>query len=382
MNILVLNYEYPPLGGGAAPVSRDISEKLAEAGNKVTLVTMGFKGLPAFEIVNGVEIHRLKCWRSKKSSCMPWEQYTYIMAAKKFLSKELAKNSYDVCHTHFIIPTGEVSKWVHKKYNLPVVITAHGSDVEGYNSKKYMRIMHIFLRPFWKQIVNETYKVISPSKFLEELMLKAYNRPDEYFFIPNGIDVKKYSDLQKQGIPKKKTVLLMGRMQKYKNMQTALMALSKLDLNGWEIKILGDGPYRPELEKLVEEKGLAKNVKFFGWVENGSKQQMDILAEASIYITASEFENCPMSVLETIAAGCYPLLSDIRAHRQLVPEEEFYFEPHDVDGLANKLSKYMANEPQAFNYDLNRYDWKNVLSSYSKVLKEAAEKGVKRKCIV
>lgn len=49
MNILVLNYEYPPLGGGAAPVSRDISEQLAAAGNKVTVVTMGFKNLPYHE---------------------------------------------------------------------------------------------------------------------------------------------------------------------------------------------------------------------------------------------------------------------------------------------------------------------------------------------
>lgn len=45
MRILVLNYEYPPLGGGAAPVSRDISIQLAKRGHDVTIVTMGFHGL-------------------------------------------------------------------------------------------------------------------------------------------------------------------------------------------------------------------------------------------------------------------------------------------------------------------------------------------------
>ena len=43
MNILVLNYEFPPLGGGASPVSRDISIRLASLGHRVTVVTMGYK---------------------------------------------------------------------------------------------------------------------------------------------------------------------------------------------------------------------------------------------------------------------------------------------------------------------------------------------------
>ena len=84
MNILVLNYEYPPLGGGAAPVSRDISEHLVQGGNQVTVVTMAYKNLPHYELQNGVEIHRVKCLRSKQFSCMPWEQLTYIISAIRF----------------------------------------------------------------------------------------------------------------------------------------------------------------------------------------------------------------------------------------------------------------------------------------------------------
>ena len=370
MNILVLNYEYPPLGGGAAPVSRDISEQLAAAGNKVTLVTMGFKNLPYYESCNGVDVYRLKCWRSKKSSCMPWEQFTYIVAAKIFLRKHLKENHYDICHTHFIIPTGDVAKWVKKKFNIPVVITAHGSDVEGYNSKKYMRIMHVFLRPFWKDIVNNSYKIISPSRFLEKLMLKAYNRKDKYVVIPNGLDIPKYNALANSG-KKEKIILLMGRMQKYKNMQTVLQAISMIELGDWKVKVLGDGPYRENLEKLVDDLKLRDKVEFKGWIANGSQKQLDILSQASIYITASEFENCPMSVIETIAAGCYPFLSDIEAHRQLVPDDEFYFMPHDAKKLSEILQKKMEEGGRTFKYDLDRYDWDNVIRSYFTVFEGA-----------
>ena len=49
MRILVLNYEFPPLGGGAAPVSRDIAVQLSKKGHNVTVVTMGYQELPTYE---------------------------------------------------------------------------------------------------------------------------------------------------------------------------------------------------------------------------------------------------------------------------------------------------------------------------------------------
>ena len=60
MKILVLNYEYPPLGAGAGPVCRDLVSEMAKQGHQVTVVTMGFKGLPEYEVQNGAEIYRLE----------------------------------------------------------------------------------------------------------------------------------------------------------------------------------------------------------------------------------------------------------------------------------------------------------------------------------
>ena len=63
MNILVLNYEFPPLGGGASPVSRDISIQLQKRGHQVTVLTMGYRDLPEYEEMQGIKIYRLKCLR-------------------------------------------------------------------------------------------------------------------------------------------------------------------------------------------------------------------------------------------------------------------------------------------------------------------------------
>lgn len=374
MRILVLNYEYPPLGGGAAPVSRDISVQLARRGHDVTVVTMGFHGLSAYEEEQGVRIYRLKCLRGKKSSCMPWEQYTYLLAVRRFMKNHMKSHTYDICHTHFVIPTGEAARWVKDKYGIPYVITAHGSDVEGYNSKKYMKIMHRFLRPSWRKIVKGSEGVIAPSDYLLSLMKKEYDGGN-YIQIPNGLDVKKYSEIANRD-KKEKRILLMGRMQKYKNMQTAIRAVAAVHRSGWTVDILGDGPYRGELEQLVSELGLADCVRFHGWIDNNSKEQLAYLQKASVYITASHFENCPMAVLETTAAGCYPLLSDIPGHRQLIGDDQYYFAPDDVQGLANRLGKVMDKEPAEVDcgLDVSRYDWEQIIRRYEDVLQKVDER--------
>ena len=53
MKILILNYEYPPIGGGAAPVSRDISEELKKCGDEIVVVSMSWGDLPYCSVENG-----------------------------------------------------------------------------------------------------------------------------------------------------------------------------------------------------------------------------------------------------------------------------------------------------------------------------------------
>ena len=118
MNILMLNYEFPPIGGGASPVSYDIARRLADAGHQITVVTMAYKGLPKEEEVGKMKVYRIPCLRTKKMVCHPWEQATYILSAIHFIRKQRKIQEYDICYTHFIIPTGVVAWWLKKKYNL------------------------------------------------------------------------------------------------------------------------------------------------------------------------------------------------------------------------------------------------------------------------
>lgn len=370
MKILMLNYEFPPIGGGASPVSYDIGKRIARYGYKITVVTMAYGDLPMHEIKDGMEIYRVKCWRAQKMVCHPWEQASYIIAAIRFIRKKLVIRDFNICYTHFIIPTGAISWWLKKKYNLPYVITTHGSDVIGHNNKRFKLLYSLIKRP-WCDIVRNASYVVSPSAYLMDLM-KRTEANGRYVLIPNGIDTGFFVKEEK----KKKKILIMCRLQETKNVQCIIRALSRMELTGWGVDIVGDGPYRENLQQLVKKYHLENQICFRGWITNKSKEHLQILQESAIYISASRVENCPTSILEAIACGSYVILSDIPAHRQLIGDldNEIFFSMNDDEGLAEIIQKLIEKIESGMSmcnsYNVQQFSWESSIQEYVTLLKK------------
>lgn len=364
MKILVLNYEFPPVGGGGGTASEDIAVTYAKLGHSVTVLTMGFQELPVSESKNDIEIIRLDCGRKKASSCSPIEQYRYIKEVEKYFFEHKEIQKCDICHVHFVVPTGEAAYRIRKKYDIPYIITAHGSDVDGYSSKIVVRIMHKILKYRWRTIVKNAGCVVSPSQYL--LGLIRHNYVDgNYNIIPNGIDSKEYNKIE--SINRQKKILIMGRLQEHKNVQFVLTAYAKLNIPDWKVEVVGDGPYRDTLESLAKEMNISGQVQFHGWIKHNDEFMKKLLSESAIYISASKYENCPMSVIEAATAGCYPLVSDILAHREILPAE-YLFELDNDDCLRRKLLERAKKYREPFEVDTSKYDLSKVADQYIGIL--------------
>ena len=137
MKILVLNYEFPPIGGGASPLSYDISKQLASMGHQVDVVTMGFKGLPSFEHKDALNIYRVKSIRKKKEVCH-FSEMLFFLAPAFFKSLQLQrKNNYDMCHCNFIIPTGVIALALKVFTRIPYIVSIHGTDMPDHNTDRF-----------------------------------------------------------------------------------------------------------------------------------------------------------------------------------------------------------------------------------------------------
>ena len=256
MKILVLNFEYPPLGGGGGPVCKQLSELFARRGHDVEVITMGFKGLPKREDHNGLRITRVPAMRKHQATCETYEMLSYVISAFPGVVSRLSKNDYDIIHVHFVIPTGLLAFLAARFSNVPIVITAHGSDIPGYNPDRF-GFLHKFTRPLLRLILNNAAGIISPSVYLKELITE---RCGEYAIeqIPNGIDVSRFNIGTKQ-----KRILMAGRILRRKGFQHVLTALRSIDTD-FEVHVAGDGPFLDDLKKIAGT--LSQEVTFHGWL--------------------------------------------------------------------------------------------------------------------
>jgi glycosyltransferase involved in cell wall biosynthesis len=294
MRILTLSYEFPPIGGGGSGVVKGLSRELVRMGHTVDVVTMGFRDLPREEIVDGVAVYRVDCGRRSESKCTAREAFRYIRKARAVVRDLLATRHYDFVHTHFILPDGLVAWREVAPLGIPFIITAHGSDVPGYNPKFFFKIAHPLLKIVWRRIARSAAEIVSPSETLAR-MIEAMGPGVPVRVIPNGIDTDKYHAAEK-----KDQILVATRLVERKGVQYLLRALAGANIP-WPTIVVGSGEYQAELIRLNEE--LGRPAKLVGWLNNESKEFRDLLEQSAIYVLPSDFENFPVALLEAMAAG-------------------------------------------------------------------------------
>lgn len=362
MRILMLNYEFPPLGGGAAPVSYELAKAYVEQGHIVDVITMHYKGLPFYEKKDEINIYRVKCLRSKKEICYPWEQLTYIFSAKQFLKQHLKNNQYDINHTHFLIPTGIISFWLKKKYKLSYIITSHGSDVPGYNPDRFV-FLHKFTKPLLKQVCQKAKLITVPSIYLKQLIQKQLG-DYRIIIIPNGS--KDYLD---SNIKKENIIVSAGRLLPRKGFQYLIKAFNKLDNNNWKLYIVGDGPYKKELIRLSKKN---KNIIFTSWLDNSKEQYKKIINKSKIFCSLSSFESQGIALIEAMSTGCAIICSSIPVFKDSVSiNNGFFVKREDINEIMNKLNTLINDKNLVSKFSKNsrikyekNFKYKNIIKNY------------------
>lgn len=290
----MLCYEFPPIGGGGAQVVRGLAGELVASGHDVDLVTMGFRGLPREEETEGVRVHRVPCLRRKEFVCTAPEAATYAASAFPAVLRLAAEARPDIVHAHFIFPDGFLAWSTHRRTGLPYVITAHGSDVPGYDPHR-LKAAHRLLAPLWSSVTGGARRIVCPSESLRSLVARR-GRGDRTVVVPNGIDPGRFDPNRK----KNERILVATRMLERKGVQHVLAALARFP-RPVGVDIVGDGPFLPELRRTARELGV--DARFAGWLDGGSPELKELFETSGIFVFPSEAENFPNVLLEAMTAG-------------------------------------------------------------------------------
>ena len=367
-NILILNYEFPPIGGWASPVSYDISQWYIDAWYNVDVITMWFKGLPKYENKDWINIYRVKCIRIKKEVCHPREQLTYLISWYFKAKKLLKQKKYGICHCHFLIPTGILAYILKKQFWLKYFVTSHWSDVPWYNPNRF-KFAHKFTPKLLKKIINNAETVISPSKYLSDLIkknIKWINK--DINIIPNWIDTDKFVPLKKE-----KIIIWTWRLWPLKWLHLLAEAFSEIKNPNWfELHICGDWPLMNKLKEIQKE---SKNkIILHWWINNKSKEYSDLLWKSMIYCLPSVSENWPISILEWMSSWCTILTTATTWCLEMSEWIWFYAQP-EIESIKLQL-EYLINTPQICKESwkkarikaINNYDKNIIIKKYIKII--------------
>ena len=334
------------------------------------LVTMGFAGLPSQERHGLLSIQRVLCFRKDLRSCRVWEAASYLVGAMPVISKLCRCNRYHIVHSHFILPDGPLGLWAQLTDELPFIITAHGTDVPYHNPHR-VRWLHFCLRPLWRYLTLKASLVICPSRYLNSRVLNI-NRSVKTTIIPNGFDPRRFNPAGS----KTKRILVVARLVEFKGVQFLLQALKGLQIE-YEVVLVGDGPYSHELKKHVCELGIP--VRFTGWIDNDSNELKHLYETSKIFVFPSETENCPLVLLEAMAAGLAIITTRDTGCAELVGKDALLVAPRDPRAIRSALIE-LINNPEliealgtAARARLERiYSWGAISNRYREIYKQYA----------
>jgi glycosyltransferase involved in cell wall biosynthesis len=333
LRILMPNLEYPPLGGGAAPVTRGLARALVARGHHVDVVTMGYRGLPAEENEDGVRLFRVPVLRSRLELSHLHELATYVWSGLRKVRALTREADYDLCHGHFLLPTGLIPYLLRDTSAFPpYVITAHGSDVPGFNPDRFT-LLHRLTPPLLRRILRHASGLIVPSAALERLILGQFSGVTPVLArIPNGVEIDDFT-LQ----PKEPRVLVATRLFERKGVQHLIEAMSHLPEQVYQLEVAGDGPQRSRLEQ--QARALRVPAHFHGWLAR--RPLCQLFERSRIFVLASSSDNFPVSLLEAMAASCAIITTSAGGCPEVVGDAGLVVEPGDVGALREALTRLM-----------------------------------------
>jgi len=162
---------------------------------------------------------------------------------------------------------------------------------------------------------------------------------------PHGVTKEfLFSEIKKE-IKEELLMVSHRKLEKVYNNKTIIEALRILKGKGINFRFIfaSGGTLQDHLQEMVHKMGLEDNVEFTGFIP--LPQLVEILLKAHIFISASLSDSTAVSILETMATGCIPVVSDIQANREWIINgiNGYLFNPLDAQDLAEKIMSVMEN---------------------------------------
>jgi glycosyltransferase involved in cell wall biosynthesis len=330
LRILLLNYEYPPLGGGAGIASAALAQRLASRGVIVDVVTSRPEetldaersaGLPCVTVAPNLTLFRVWSRRRGIHQAGFFGAGSYLCSAVPVARRLLRTRRYDIVHIYFSLPTGALIPALPLGA-IPVVVSLRGSDVPGYDERNAKLVLaHRVLRPLTRWIWRRASRVVPVCDSLGVLARKT-SPSLEYTVIGNGVDLDLFRPGSNSSSRASSPVrcLAVARLIERKGVSDLLRAWSLLPRGRYSLEIAGEGPQSDSLRALATELRVDADVRFAGPLDR--EEIAARCRHSDLFVLTPHEEAFGNVFAEALAAGLPVIGSNIGAIPDLVQHGE------------------------------------------------------------
>lgn len=314
----------------------------------------------------------------------PLFEYTPYESALTSKIVDVVKYSkLDILHVHYAIPHAIVaylakqilaSEGIH----IPIVTTLHGSDITLVGRDETFSPVVTFS-------INNSDGVTAVSHFLKEETLKNFNITTDIEVIYNFIDFTRFhwtnkDHFKKMFAPEDEKILVhISNFRKVKRVSDVVKVFKEVnDVIPSKLLMIGDGPERPNIERLCREMHICQEVRFLGKQDAIS----EILAISDVFILPSANESFGLAALEAMACRVPVISSNIGGIPEVNEEgvTGFLSDVGDIRAMAANTLKLLQNPELHEKFRQNAYqqakkfDLEKILPSYEAYYQEIIEK--------
>ncbi|MHC5163436.1 MAG: glycosyltransferase [Planctomycetota bacterium] len=375
LKILMLNYEFPPIGGGGGQAHLNLLKEYGKnTGLTIDVLTSSTEHQNKVEqFSQNITIHKVAI---RKKSLHYWrktEVIQWLWKADAQLKKLLAENSYDLAHAFFGFPTG----WLTYRHRnqLPYILSLRGSDVPGANPR--LTLEYKLLGPLFQKIWKNAQLLIANSSGLAQ-RAKRFAPSLNYEVIPNGIDTNRFTAADSKPASKPFKLLAVGRLSQVKRFDLAIRAvyLARRRNIDAELTIAGKGNLSAQLKQLSAELTMDRYIRFVDWVE--PEAMPALYRDHHAFILTSISEGMNNAMLEAMASGLPIISTPCEGTEELLAGNGYIVSPATAESIANTLAKITADSAQFFEMGtLSRkkaeaFSWANAADQYLKIYHSVA----------
>lgn len=291
------------------------------------------------------------------------------------------KHKFDIVDAHYLFPDGLAAVLLGACFNIPVILSGRGTDVNSYLTMPGIKSQILFA-------VKKAKRVIAVSEHMKKTMIAQGIEAEKIVVVPNGVDIDRFKSLPKSecrkrlGLPKDaKIILSVGTLTENKGHRILIEALGlylkepKTIPYDFHLYIIGDGERKKELKEIIRHLKLVNHVTLLGEMDNGN---LPVWYGASdVFCLASFQEGYPNVICEALACGVPVLTTNAGGTTEMVQ--------HGVNGfVVGRTERDFANAFRLFfdrkwNHSAiaergRQRNWQNVAMELDRIFQNIIDK--------